>query len=411
MFAVCGRGGGSNNHLGNESFRELVNEVKMPYVNCPKREKPLIARRIVEAVRNQTPPGRFLAKDPKTGLWNDIGDGKAREKTSQALREGAPVIRDMIDKPAGGRGRGTGGSGGASALSGAQGHSTSNVADVLKEAKKAERAEKEYGVNSLANQGPSNRDFEDDEASLATLHATREELNELLALKRAASMGAASSIAGYGDASSAFGPSIKKYRSDNGHNLPAAWPHHNQLPQGRNFGALSSYQSAQQAHHPSRLNMGAFGNVPPIAHAAAARYHHQNEASVPLETVRKLLLGQLSPVSLAMQILPPEEAAIVAHRHAASVQAELAHLQGSVMGMAQQKRGRESVAAKQQSLLTQPINGTLVSEGSSASTSTIRRASGSPSSVDTDPKRQSSGSEQMSTPGGRALPKKKRPVE
>jgi hypothetical protein len=96
---LCGRGGGSNNHPGNEAFRVLVNEVKLPYVNCPKREKPLIARRIVEAVRNQSPPGRFLQKDAKSGMWNDIGDGKAREKTSQALREGAPVIRDMIGRP------------------------------------------------------------------------------------------------------------------------------------------------------------------------------------------------------------------------------------------------------------------------------------------------------------------------
>lgn len=94
--AVCGRGGGSNNHPGNESFRELVNEVKLPYVNCPKREKPLIARRIVEAVRNQTPPGRFLSKDSKTALWNDIGDGKAREKTSQALREGEFAVIQSI---------------------------------------------------------------------------------------------------------------------------------------------------------------------------------------------------------------------------------------------------------------------------------------------------------------------------
>ena len=88
---MCGRGGGSNSHPGNESFRDLVNDVKVLYVSCPKREKPLIARRIVEAVREQTPPGRFLIKDI-TGLWNDIGDGRAREKTSQALREGAPIF-------------------------------------------------------------------------------------------------------------------------------------------------------------------------------------------------------------------------------------------------------------------------------------------------------------------------------
>ena len=40
--------------------------------------------------------------------------------------------------------------------------------------------------------------------------------------------------------------------------------------------------------------------------------------SVPMETVRMLLLGQLDPVQLALQILPPDEAAMVARRHAAS---------------------------------------------------------------------------------------------
>ena len=38
-------------------------------------------------MRRQTPPGRFLAKASATGLWHDVGDGKAREKTSQALQD------------------------------------------------------------------------------------------------------------------------------------------------------------------------------------------------------------------------------------------------------------------------------------------------------------------------------------
>ena len=50
----------------------------------------------MRAVRVQNPPGRFLQKDEKSGLWYDIGDQKAREKTSQALREGAPEIRREI---------------------------------------------------------------------------------------------------------------------------------------------------------------------------------------------------------------------------------------------------------------------------------------------------------------------------
>jgi len=90
---LCGRGGGTNNHIGNENFRDLVNEKKRQYLNSSKREKPLVSKSIVEAIRRLSPPGRFLTKNDKTGFWYDIGDQKAREKTSQALREGAPVIR------------------------------------------------------------------------------------------------------------------------------------------------------------------------------------------------------------------------------------------------------------------------------------------------------------------------------
>jgi hypothetical protein len=42
------------------------------------------------------PPGRFLKQDPKTKLWNDVGEKKALDKTRQALREGAPeMLKDM----------------------------------------------------------------------------------------------------------------------------------------------------------------------------------------------------------------------------------------------------------------------------------------------------------------------------
>lgn len=55
-----------------------------------------ISRSIVEAVRSLDPPGRFLEKDRNTGLWSDIGDKKAVEKTSQALRDGAANLRKQL---------------------------------------------------------------------------------------------------------------------------------------------------------------------------------------------------------------------------------------------------------------------------------------------------------------------------
>lgn len=95
---LCGRGGGTNHHVGNAHWRKLVNTNKRLYLSLPKKQKALVAKSIVHAVRAQNPPGRFLARDPSTSLWCDIGDQKATEKTSQALREGAPDIRTEMAK-------------------------------------------------------------------------------------------------------------------------------------------------------------------------------------------------------------------------------------------------------------------------------------------------------------------------
>jgi len=84
---LCGRGGLTNHHRGNKRFRDIVALHRPDYVRAPKIQKPSVARVIVRAIRNGDPPGRFLRKDDKTGKWIDIGDKKAAEKTSQALRE------------------------------------------------------------------------------------------------------------------------------------------------------------------------------------------------------------------------------------------------------------------------------------------------------------------------------------
>lgn len=93
---LCGRGGGSNSWIGNSHWRMLVAANKQLYVTLPKRQKMLLSRSIVHAVRSQGPPGRFLQKDSKSDYWYDIGDQRAQEKTSQALREGAPELRTKL---------------------------------------------------------------------------------------------------------------------------------------------------------------------------------------------------------------------------------------------------------------------------------------------------------------------------
>lgn len=71
----------------------MVEDRKVEYINSKRLDKPLVALNIIKEWRSQDPPGRFLKVDERTGLWNDVGDKKAREKTSQALREKAPQIR------------------------------------------------------------------------------------------------------------------------------------------------------------------------------------------------------------------------------------------------------------------------------------------------------------------------------
>lgn len=91
---LSGRGGGTNVHPGNRNFRDLINLHRRAYLKARKNDKPAISRAIVRSVREAI--GRFLKKDEKSGLWFEIGDDAAREKTSQALRQRAPEMRKLL---------------------------------------------------------------------------------------------------------------------------------------------------------------------------------------------------------------------------------------------------------------------------------------------------------------------------
>jgi len=86
---LCGRGGGTNSQVGNRRFRSVVTQHQPVYLTAKRREKPLIARAIVECIRNKG--GRFLKRNEETKEMFDVGDEKAEAKTSQALREGLEV--------------------------------------------------------------------------------------------------------------------------------------------------------------------------------------------------------------------------------------------------------------------------------------------------------------------------------
>ena len=101
---MCGRGGGTNNHIGNIRFRQLVNGHKLRYLAATKSEKPMVSKEVVTIWRGLQPPGRFLqqskkdSNQPGGGTWSDIGVKKAREKASQCLRERTPEVLPFVKK-------------------------------------------------------------------------------------------------------------------------------------------------------------------------------------------------------------------------------------------------------------------------------------------------------------------------
>ena len=69
----------TNYHIGNNSFRHLVESFQDQYWAATNRKaKSQIIATIIHKWRTQDPPGRFLTKtDPKKGdesLWHDVGD-------------------------------------------------------------------------------------------------------------------------------------------------------------------------------------------------------------------------------------------------------------------------------------------------------------------------------------------------
>ncbi|GKY94858.1 hypothetical protein MPSEU_000450700 [Mayamaea pseudoterrestris] len=82
---LCGRGGMSNHHPGNEWYRRLIRSNRPLYRACPKHTKLLVSKAIVQAVEQQG--GRFLEKDKKSKLFVQVPYKRAVDKTSQGLRE------------------------------------------------------------------------------------------------------------------------------------------------------------------------------------------------------------------------------------------------------------------------------------------------------------------------------------
>jgi|Transcript_16399 hypothetical protein len=91
---LCVRGGEGNNHPGNKTYLEFVEEKKYDYEEITKEiphwksKKTEISQQVVDHVHEYG--GRFLGK--ANGVWIEVEDSVARKKSSQALREGQPKV-------------------------------------------------------------------------------------------------------------------------------------------------------------------------------------------------------------------------------------------------------------------------------------------------------------------------------
>lgn len=81
--------GKSNKHRGNSAFRHLISKYKHAYLSARKYEKRRLSQNLVAFVQNNG--GRFLEQNKEDKCWYEIGDDRAKDKVSQAIREGFPM--------------------------------------------------------------------------------------------------------------------------------------------------------------------------------------------------------------------------------------------------------------------------------------------------------------------------------
>ena len=84
---LCGgRGSKYCAQSGNQRYHSLVKHFVPDYkIATQSAEKTGISKAIVSAILSATPPGRFLSQSQESGLWYNIGNQRAREKTRQLL--------------------------------------------------------------------------------------------------------------------------------------------------------------------------------------------------------------------------------------------------------------------------------------------------------------------------------------
>jgi hypothetical protein len=88
---LMGRGCGSYGHEGNKKFKKLIKEHRPSWKKATEEgRQDAVARRVLRAVGELHPPGRFLARhnhrDLLTSSWYQVEEGRACQKIKEAFR-------------------------------------------------------------------------------------------------------------------------------------------------------------------------------------------------------------------------------------------------------------------------------------------------------------------------------------
>jgi hypothetical protein len=83
---LFGRGDAIHDHAGNVQYRVWLSERKESYHLAPRDRKKDIMTAVIDLVREQNPPGRFLKRDPThAGWWIEAGDAAVTDTTRNKL--------------------------------------------------------------------------------------------------------------------------------------------------------------------------------------------------------------------------------------------------------------------------------------------------------------------------------------
>ena len=92
---LFGRGGSSNNQIGNKRYQEIVESRAIEYSQLTERAaKTNISWEIVQQLKKDG--ARFLRKDKISGFYFETSDDEFRKKVSQRLRERALEVREYV---------------------------------------------------------------------------------------------------------------------------------------------------------------------------------------------------------------------------------------------------------------------------------------------------------------------------